>query len=129
VSTELTAPPEPFDWHALDRNSFLAWTVTNAISDRHGDRDLMDRASAASDKFRNVVLTMQINGVDVNAAEFIDRVRSNMEFWSERRARELVSESTAFPAIEDALETARLSIERTLRDQLQAAGVEWLGES
>jgi hypothetical protein len=126
VSTDLTTLAEPFNWHDLDRDSFLAWTVTNALSAKHGDPGLMERAAEASDRFRSVVLTMQINGVEVNATEFIDRVKSNMTYWSERRAKELVSESTAFPAIEDALNVARRSIESTLRAQLREAGVEWL---
>ena len=123
ASTDLTAVAEPFNWHELDRDSFLSWLVVHVIA---GDRSLSDRVSEASDKFQNVALAMQINGVEVNAVEFTNRVKSNMTYWSERRARELVSESTAFPAIEDALDVARRSIEDTLRRQLREAGVEWL---
>lgn len=100
-------PVEPlvFDWHKLsgtdDYESFLHWMTVNLVTyerestdtDRTAERDLVQRVSDASDGFKNVELTIQLNGIEVNAAYFVRRIERNMTWMAEREAKRVLTEN------------------------------------
>lgn len=115
-----------FSWHDLDQygddeERFLRWMVVNLVVGRDatsdGDagfaRDLLDRVSAASDGFKNVELTVQLNGIEVNARYFVQQVQANMELHTRREAENLLDSCARATEL---LELTR-TIQRALRDR------------
>ncbi len=110
-----------FDWHAeqaLDRDSLLTWLVPTAM--RQQD---MDELSDLTGRFTNCRLTMQLNGVDLNARAFLDGIARNIEHAITREAERLIADAD-LDAVQEAVEDARVAIRETLIRRLAAAGVE-----
>jgi hypothetical protein len=74
-----------FDWHnertaAGGRESFLYWLVIMSISPLRTEQpDIYARISEATSRLTDVRITMQINGIDVDAEHFIARIEQNMK--------------------------------------------------
>jgi hypothetical protein len=85
-----------FDWHSLgdyDAEGFLRWMVVNLLSEHTDNGDvrpeldhLINRVGEASADYREVVLTIQLNGVDVNVEHFVRNVHANMHDHARRAA-------------------------------------------
>lgn len=92
--------PWSFDWHQENRKgdygSFLGWMIPTLIAYGHlgeSAHDLGDRIGDASDGFKDVRITMQVNGIEVDPAHFVEGVESNMRWTAQKRAQELVQET------------------------------------
>jgi len=90
-----------FNWHALDEHSdyhgdeFLKWMVPTLLSEHDDDHQtradmdhVLNRVGEASDDFKNVVMTIQLNGIDVNVEHFVHNVFLNMRWYARRAALE-----------------------------------------
>ena len=105
-----------FNWHD-DRDSFFSWMVTSLISPVAQERDNFEELSAATDKFRNVTLTMQINGISVPVNNFIDGIKHNMEYWATKEAERMLSEA-GFDSISDLICNVERELISTVRQRL-----------
>lgn len=98
-----------FDWHARDED-FVKWLFVHLIANKTGT-DQFDQLSAATDKFTNVKLTMQVNGIELDAQRFIESVEDAYRQHAENTAKRMVDE--AIPdlyQLTDAVETAQQAL-------------------
>src|SRR5262245_11410950 len=78
-----------FNWHDQPEN-FLKWMLTSCIASMKVDFDAL---KAATNDFTDVVITMQVNGIEVPAKGFIDGIQSNMDWEVNQAAKRLVNDS------------------------------------
>src|SRR5215217_6372498 len=105
-----------FNWHdesRRDRTSFKSWLVTNLISPVSRDKDQFDAISKATDKFTNVEITMQINGIE-----------SNMNYLTEKSAKEQVRDMTDLVELEDAISALRFELTNKVYELANKNGIE-----
>jgi hypothetical protein len=99
-----------FNWHTLDEHDdyegFLRWMFVNLVTESRGDGTpagveydhLINRVIDATDGAMNVTLTIQANGIELNAEHFVRSVQRNMRWhahqaaFDELRSRTDVSE-------------------------------------
>lgn len=115
-----------FDWHAEQKaDSFLGWLVPSVLGGmREAGSDVFEPVAHASDDFRDVRITMQINGIEVDAMPFIEGVNRNMRYRVGQEALRIVREDTSFGKIEDIIHGLRRQIEGHLFNELDKAGIE-----
>jgi hypothetical protein len=122
-------PPWSFDWHAErgnhGRESFLYWMVITVLSGmRDENPDIFDRVAAATNKLADVRITMQINGIEVDARGFIDLVEQNMRHQATVEARRLLDELIDFGGLSEMVNDLQRSVQSELRHRLAGMGME-----
>ncbi len=83
-------PTNPFNWIELDRDSFLSWFVITTVAELKYDSDTYQEIDKATDHLKNTNLTMQINGIEIDALVFIHRLYNQFEEQVENAAKELL---------------------------------------
>lgn len=107
-----------FDWHK-NRESFLSWVVTTTLPHFKNDQKF-EELSAATDKFRSISITMQINGIEVNDAEkFLDRLYAEYTYQVKKHAKELVKEHTQYAEAEDIVDSVFKEARNSIRKQFE----------
>jgi hypothetical protein len=86
------------------------------------DKNQFDAMSAATNDFKDVRLTVQINGIEVNPKHFIEGVERNMDYAVGRAAVELVR--VKVDEIFDPLIEIRNDAEARIRKLFEDAGIE-----
>lgn len=114
-----------YDWQKMGRTEFLHWILPVVLGDLL-QREGVERLSQATTNFTEVTMTMQINGIEVDAEAFIDATQRHMRACVETEAARLVEEApereklqTANEAVSQVLADAHDSIKRLY----EAAGV------
>lgn len=74
-----------FNWHELDHDEFLSWMTITLVTQARKD-DIFEKLNILTKKWTDVNLTIQINGVEVSAENFIEGIKSNMSYWAEQKA-------------------------------------------
>lgn len=128
-----------FDWHEENKRehrwgdfskapegretsaSFLSWLLPHVLVDlekRHGGdwASAEEQIMAATDKLTNCVLTMQINGIEVNVDHFLASFMRNLDYQAERAAVELVQRSCFGDEITEIMSTLRRELLQRLGD-------------
>lgn len=117
-----------FDWHAQPHTSFLSWLVT-AVLTRDEDKGVwatqFEALSEATDKFHNIVLTMQINGIEVDAMAFVTGVERNMDLSVAREADRIVRECHPMDDIAELVSGLESDIKKAAFAKLRALGIEF----
>lgn len=112
--------PFVFDWQAQPEG-FLKWMIPNLITGISHAR--FSQLSSATDGWRSVVLTIQINGVPVPAQQFVEGVERNMEHYATEEARRLLSEAGRLDDLGDLVRDVEREVSATIRRRLAAAGI------
>lgn len=101
---------ETFNWHDLDHEGFLSWLVASVIADVRADK--LGGLSDATDRFTQCKITMQLNGIQVDAMGFIGGVERHMKRSLESAAKEYVKKhlSEKISGFDDVIDNARRSI-------------------
>lgn len=103
-----------FDWHELDDYSqkkidhFLKWLVPTVLA----DSVVAEEIAEASDRYTRVELTMQLNGVEVDARAFVEGCYINMQRFAQDAAVAKLVEVVDYA---DLIETTD-ELRRTLRE-------------
>lgn len=110
-----------FNWHELDGNSFLSWMVVHLLATGKA-KDMFEEFSELTDKFNDVTMTIQINGIEVDVEHFVECIQEVMKLETQKAAGEIaegmldgVREKTN--RIEDMLE----EVAYDLREKVNAA--------
>jgi len=111
-----------FDWQAAPEG-FLKWLLPVLVANRRGE-DQFDELSKITDKFTDVRLTIQVNGLEVDAENFLNGVEHNMEYYAKVEARRLLDEVGRFDDLEDLLASAKRTVMQDVEQRLSAAGIE-----
>lgn len=115
-----------FDWQALPEQDFLQFLLVSfSMADKTQDeqREWVEAMSERTDKFTNVQMDIQINGIPVPASALIRELRRHLTWIAEQAARELVS-NVGFGELEDELREAEKAIRDVIHDRLRKAGIE-----
>jgi hypothetical protein len=109
-----------FDWTKEPRDSFLNWFVPVAV----GGSDIVALNLKDPDWTTHIELTMQVNGVEVNAQRFMERVRENMHYYAQSYAADLVNEIGRLDEATQILEDVGNHVRGEVINRLREHGVE-----
>lgn len=113
-----------FNWHELDRESFLSWMVVHLIAGRSNEK-LFTELSVSTNGFTEVDMHISINGVELDVKRFADSVRRNMEYMAEQAAKDTLAEYGELNTFREILDEFQDSVAeklRTLSEQLNLEG-------
>lgn len=108
-----------YDWQA-ELESFLKWLLPTLIAGRENFDDL----SEATNKFTDVVLTMQVNGIEVPTEHFIRSLMMNYEKETKDAAYVLLNEVVNVENIETLITDLQASLKNHIMERCTSAGVE-----
>ena len=72
-----------------DREGFTAWMIINLVTQAREDGQY-DQLDELTNKWTDIDLTVQVNGVDISPEHFLKGVESNMHYWAEKKAARAV---------------------------------------
>lgn len=105
-----------FDWQK-EPEGFAKWLIPSVIPRNFKQ---FDELSKATDKFRNVELTILVNGFEMDAQKFLEGVDVNMSHFALKEAARMLSEIGGFNELQERLDTIRThmieQVERTMRE-------------
>jgi hypothetical protein len=111
-----------FDWHAEGRDSFVGWALVHILPPMTNEQ--MGKLSEETDKFTNVTLTIQVNGIEMDAKPFLDGIDRNMEHFAKVEARKMVAAMTKLNRMDRLMEFLQEQVELVAREELRDAGIE-----
>jgi hypothetical protein len=115
----VTEGPLRYDWQA-ETKSFLKWLLPTLIAGRENFDDL----SEVTNKFTDVVLTMQVNGIEVPTEHFIRSLMMNYEKETKDAAYVLLNEVVNVENIETLITDLQASLKNHIMERCTNAGVE-----
>lgn len=116
-----------FNWHDESRGDFWSWIVVMMVSrDRETGDKQFEHISDITNKFTECEITMQLNGIDVDAKALLERLRDNMEHEATKEAQRIVRSLPHFNEIEEVLSDAQHAIQRDLLGSLQRIGIAYI---
>lgn len=104
---------ESVNWQELGQQDFLGWVILHASAKYNArNPELFEEMSDATDRWTNCILTMQINGIEVDAVSMIRLIEEHMKTSIESAAREYCVDllGDKFTELEDVLDNAKRSI-------------------
>ena len=111
-----------FDWHK-EPEGFLKWMLTH-VAAASKDDELFDELSDASDQFTNVELQILVNGVEVDAKGFVERIEWAMDRGVEDEAKRLVRDMHRLGDLKDAVHDFERGIKNKMREFARDQGIE-----
>lgn len=130
-----------FNWHTLDEHDdqegFLRWMFVNLVTESRGDGTpadvahdhLIHRVLAATDGAKDVTLTIQANGIELNTEHFVRSVRRNMRWYAHQAALEELRQRVDFTRLtnitsefQDVLTNQALAIAHSMGVELNKDG-------
>lgn len=114
-----------FDWQSLDDNAFLKWLLisfTSAEKNPAEQKQWVEDMSDRTEKFSNVQMDIQINGVPVPASALIRELRHHLDYLANTAARELVA-NVGLGELEEHLRDIESDVRNLVAERLRAAGV------
>lgn len=126
-----------FDWHKHERSFggkevFAAWLVIHVLSappkasaaQRRAIDRLMSRVSDESNRFHDLTITMQFNGIEVPTEYVLGRIDQVMDWAVGRKALELLNEQLRYDEITEAYQDAIRAARENLRTKFAELGIE-----
>lgn len=114
-----------YAWQARS-GDFLHWMLPVLLSGM--PEATMEELAVATDKWQNVTLAIQVNGVSVPVASFLDGIERNMSYFAEQEARRLLDEGARFDELTDLIHDVERTVTTLVRARLDAAGVSIAGD-
>jgi len=102
----MTATTHTFNWHDEPEHSFLKNAMLHFVvnsRERGDDREMFNELEHRTDKFAHVELGITINGVEMDAKAFMDRLDQGVDWAVERRTKEALTEKV--PGFDELTET------------------------
>lgn len=122
-----------FDWHELDDHDpektdhFLKWLVPTVLA----DSVVAEEIAEASDRYTRVELTMQLNGIEVDARAFVEGCYRNMRRFAQDAAVAKLVEVVDYADLVETIEQLRVTLQgvalQVARDLGVDRGLEDLG--
>lgn len=110
-----------FDWQNESSESFLKWLLPTLLV----GHDNVGELSTATDNFTNVIITMQINGVEISTARFVDSLKVNYDYATRDAAREFIDEVLNTQRMENLIADLATSLRRGAYDLCARAGMKF----
>jgi hypothetical protein len=116
-----------FNWHK-EPEGFLRWMVVNLLThpqDHTAGKELTGRVAEASKDFTELTLTIQLNGVEVPTEYFINSVKSNMDYFAENAAKEMLNKLPRFQKLRRQLEAIESAAVEEITNVAREEGFDW----
>lgn len=110
-----------FNYKNLDRSSFTHWMFLNLLPSYVDNKEVWNELRKVTNNWENVIITIQINNVEVNADTFVDLVQRSLAGRSEVEAKKLIS--NALPDL-DKLQEDINALNDGIRDKIHRWAVE-----
>jgi hypothetical protein len=110
---------DKFDWHQQGENSFRKWLIPSLCS---GDE--IDLLSEATDRFTNIEIAIQINGVEIDASGWIDRLEEAFDREVPRHARKMIEDVPRLTELYDAVQDLEREVRRKIFELAREAGID-----
>jgi len=100
-----------FDYYA-DSKSFLGWALINMLSEareagRDAEEDFFEELKRRSNTFSEVEMSIKLNGLEVDASKFMQRIDTLINTMVERRTAEKLEGIREITEVEDELAELR----------------------
>lgn len=115
-----------FDWQAQGGaagRSFEGWLIPTLLTGTDWDAT-KDALHEATKGWTDVLVTVQINGVEVNAQGFFSSIDRNLTYLIEREARRLVEDDERLNDIAEAAYRFQEDCKRAAKYRLGQLGIE-----
>jgi hypothetical protein len=117
-----------FDYYA-DTNSFLSWALIAMLgeareSGRDDEENFYEELKRRSNTFSEVKLSIKLNGLDVDATEFMKRIERMMEFDVEHKVAEKLEGIREITEVEDELTELRDVLKQRVSQLADKYGIE-----
>lgn len=112
-----------FDWQKRDED-FVKWMFVHLIADKRQEDPRFETLSSATKGFTDVQITMQVNGIEVNAQNFIESVENAYRQHAERTAKDLVRDMPRMQELEDVLAEAQRQAKSAIEEAFARAGID-----
>lgn len=115
-----------FSWHEKSRDDIWQWLIVNVMSQKGKEdndklwKTLLDK----TDGGKNCVVTMQVNGVEVDTQKVFERLVENMEWIATNEAKAIVANIPGFGEISDLVSYVQHNLKFHLRDKLKEMGLD-----
>lgn len=112
-----------FNWQELDRNSFMSFVLIHLLGTQTEDKAKLAQFSTATNHFKDVTITMQINGVEVEDPEslFI-RFKEYFDTSVAKYAHKHILEHTRYQTAEDIMDSTFREAREVVRRKLKEKG-------
>lgn len=124
------ATPYSFNWQTLDEydyEGFLRWALVHLLTsdDAHNDGiDVVAQLSEVTDQFRDVSLTVQVNGVAVDPTHFLRGIHDNMALFARTAATEMLENSAAFTELRNTFTVLQSAAIQRVEQVARALGID-----
>lgn len=105
-----------FDWQAAPEGSLQKWLLPTILSSTFED------LSDATSRFTDVVLTIQVNGVEVSAQQLMTDLEASYDAAVKDEARAML-DKVGFSKLEDDLVQMRAAMRTALELRLERLGI------
>jgi hypothetical protein len=100
-----------FDYYA-DSKSFLGWALINMLGEareagRDTEEDFFEELKRRSNTFSEVEMSIKLNGLEVDASKFMQRIDTLIDTMVERRTAEKLEGIREITEVEDELAELR----------------------
>ena len=114
-----------YNWQA-EPEGFLKWFLPTVVSAQNQAK--FEELSEATDRFHDVRVTIQINGIEVDARKFFEGCERTLEASARAEARDMLNELGDFEEVYDVLRDLRVHLRAEILNRLSRAGIELPGE-
>lgn len=111
-----------FNWQ--DAPEGIAKWLLVAVIPASQRPDIIPRLSEATNKFTEVDLTIQVNGIEVDAGALLDRIERTMNYRAQVEAQRLLDGIGRFDDLQNLLDRVQLAAKTAVRQRLRAAQFE-----
>lgn len=111
-----------YDWAKEPHTSFLGWFLPTVMVDVDSDQqaDLAKRTR----RWTDVQVQVLINGVEVDARNFLDSVERNIEHCARNAARDMLNNVIRLDDLEDRVTQIRVALIEQVEAALREQGIE-----
>lgn len=109
-----------YDWQAAPTDSFQDWLLPVLLASANESK--LTELTDATSEFTDVVLTIQVNGVEVDAERLVRRLEQERDQAVKIAARAML-DSVGFGDLERDFRQAEVAFRTALELRLQAAGI------
>jgi hypothetical protein len=110
-----------FDWQGT-QDEFLKWLLPSLLA-QHLNAESIDELSRLTNKFTDISVTMQVNGVSVDPTHMFESIQQTMDYSVSAAARDLLTACDA-DVLYDGLKQLNARVRRIIEERAAQLGVE-----
>lgn len=117
-----------FDYYA-DSNKFICWALINMLGEareagRDAEEDFFEELKRRSNTFSEVEMSIKLNGLEVDATKFMERIDQLIDRMVERKVQEKLEGIQEITEVEDELAELRNVLKQRVNQLADKYGIE-----